>query len=413
MRDVDKEVFNNPEGTFCLAPPLMEECIRTFFTLTVSDADLRRLCEAQFITNYNYSHFKTFISRLSQIEQKSQGRDATALIVAYAAELEANGKKVMQERDAWDGAPFDVTKKENHIQFFQKTLIEQGCTFDHQIFRNTANAIFSRVQNTGETISLVMSLPNFGIFKIFLKGKGMTSDMNKSLLNYTYWLKNSKGPIPSTFWVPITKKELREKFVYLHTNGVNGDVRCCWAPPTMEEYIKKFFALSVSDGALHRLCEAQFITNYTISHYKAFIARLQQIEENARGKDATAQIAAYAAELEGKSKKVLQERENRSSTPLDAATIEKLIENLMPNMLKVCSEQGWPFDPQIIKNTMNTFPSHVKTFEQFQSLMNCFDPIGYFNSFLKNNGMKYDFNKSLSNYAEWLKNCKGRVPGTK
>lgn len=186
------------ENTFVWVPPIMEEHVRAFFKLKVSDQALRRLCEAQFITNYNVLHYKVFTSRLMQIQAKAKGADASALILAYVKELEAKAPKVFQEREAWHGEPFDASTIESRISNTQKKFTNPGWIFDPQILRDALYARFSRTQTTGQNTTLVAGFASLrGHIDVLLRNKGKT-DINRSLLNYTHWLRTAKIRIPST-----------------------------------------------------------------------------------------------------------------------------------------------------------------------------------------------------------------------
>ena len=186
------------DNTFVWAPPTMEEHIRAFFKLKCSDAALQRLCEAQFITNYNVLHYKVFCSRLMKIQGQAKGKDATALITAYAKELEAKGPKVFQEREAWRGEPFDVSSIESRIQVMQDDFTKKNFVYDPQILRDTMLARFERVETTGQDITLRCCIGSLRNHSYLLENNGLKSDLNKGLQKYTHWLRHTKSLVPST-----------------------------------------------------------------------------------------------------------------------------------------------------------------------------------------------------------------------
>ncbi|MBP3835866.1 MAG: hypothetical protein J6E31_02085 [Pyramidobacter sp.] len=189
------------DNTFVWAPPTMEEHIRAFFKLKCSDAALQRLCEAQFITNYNVLHYKVFCSRLMKIQGQAKGKDATALITAYAKELEAKGPKVFQEREAWRGEPFDVASCKTGVEYMQKRFTDLKWDFDPQILKDTNLARFERAETTGQDSTLERCLGTVRNQNSLLKTSNRKYDMNMSLQNLTHWFKSSKCQIPSSRYI--------------------------------------------------------------------------------------------------------------------------------------------------------------------------------------------------------------------
>ena len=189
------------ENTFVWAPPTMEEHIRAFFKLKCSDAALQRLCEAQFITNYTVLHYKVFCSRLMKIQGQAKGKDATALITAYAKELEAKGPKVFEEREAWRGEPFDVATCKMGIEYMQRRFTELKWDFDPQILKDTNLARFERAETTGQDVTLRRCLALVRVQNSLLKNSGLKYNINKSLQNLTLWLKHAKCDVPSSQYI--------------------------------------------------------------------------------------------------------------------------------------------------------------------------------------------------------------------
>ena len=189
------------ENTFVWAPPTMEEHIRAFFKLKCSDAALQRLCEAQFITNYNVLHYKVFCSRLMKIQGQAKGKDATALIIAYAKELEAKGPKVFQEREAWRGEPFDVATCKYGIEYMQKKFTDLKIKFNPDVLRNANLARFEVAKTTGQDETLERCLATTRNQDSLLETSGMKNDINKSLLNLTQWLKQARRQVPSSHYI--------------------------------------------------------------------------------------------------------------------------------------------------------------------------------------------------------------------
>ena len=223
----------------------------------------------------------------------------------------------------------------------------------------------------------------------------------------SYHPSNQKKPSVSQSSTP-SKKELRKKYLLMSLGEYKPgevDQRLCMAPPTIEEEVRALYSFKVSDSALKRLCEAQFITNYRTSHYRAFIARLDKIEDAVGSKDATALITAYAKELEAIAPKVFQEREAWLGRPLNGDII------VWQKGLKSCADRGWHYDPQIFKNAIDAIYRHVEHIGREETLYECIKPgIGATHVNLVNLGFKHDLNKSLVNFTNWLNNYKGKIP---
>ena len=191
------------ENTFVWAPPTMEEHIRAFFKLKCSDAALQRLCEAQFITNYNVLHYKVFCSRLMKIQGQAKGKDATALITAYAKELEAKGPKVFQEREAWRGEPFDVSTNNERIKNMQDrfTNTKPKFIFDPQTLKDAMLARFERTETIGQNYTLIFCFATIRIHNTLLRNAGIKDNTNKLLQELTQWLQQTAKHVPCSDFI--------------------------------------------------------------------------------------------------------------------------------------------------------------------------------------------------------------------
>ena len=191
------------ENTFVWAPPTMEEHIRAFFKLKCSDAALQRLCEAQFITNYNVLHYKVFCSRLMKIQGQAKGKDATALITAYAKELEAKGPKVFQEREAWRGEPFDVSTNNERIKNMQDrfTNTKPKFIFDPQTLKDAMLARFERTETIGQNYTLIFCFATIRIHNTLLRNADIKDNTNKLLQELTQWLQHTAKHVPCSDFI--------------------------------------------------------------------------------------------------------------------------------------------------------------------------------------------------------------------
>ena len=185
----------------------------------------------------------------------------------------------------------------------------------------------------------------------------------------------------------------------------------CWAPPAMEDHIRAFLNLNASQDALRRVCEAQFAANYTVRQYKDFMARLETIQGNS-AQDVSAQVLAYAQELEQQAETIKQERAAWAGDSLPKMN-EVEIQNETDRLQKHFKEIGWDVDPALIKESLRVFPDHISSSGQRTTFYACYDTLAAHNRLLQEKGVLANFNEGLARYVLWLKAAQNPVPCVK
>lgn len=185
----------------------------------------------------------------------------------------------------------------------------------------------------------------------------------------------------------------------------------CWAPPVMEDHIRAFLNLNASPDALRRVCEAQFAAHYTVRQYKDFMARLEAMQGNS-AQDVSAQVLAYAQELEQQAETDKQQRAAWAGDSLPKMNDEE-IQNETDRLQKYFKENGWDVDPALIKGSLRVIPDHISSSGQRTTFYGCYDTLAAHNRLLQEKGVLADFNEGLARYVLWLKAASTRVPCTR